>query len=68
MSDFMPRYTNNNNLENDITRQGWNFQSRAKSRTVDIIQRDNIFKKEQPYISRETMSGKTIEEFITLCE
>ena len=53
MSQYLPRYSNVNNIDNDLTRQGWNMRSRGNSETIDILERDNLYKKTPQYIPRD---------------
>jgi hypothetical protein len=59
MSQYLPRYSNVNNIDNDLTRQGWNMRSRGKSDTIDILERDNIYKKAPQYVPRDLYNTGT---------
>jgi hypothetical protein len=59
MSQYMPRYSNVNNIDNDLTRQGWNMRSRGKSDTIDILERDNLYKNAQQYVPRDLYNTGT---------
>ena len=64
-SKFLHRYTNTNDIDNDIIRQGWNIQSRVKSSSQSILERDTNINKPPPvYVDRQLSIPRKFDDLM----